>query len=88
MANHPPFVLRVEQRQPTAHGRRVVTLPHAQNAEVVFAKTFASEIMLSVIWYRNTFYVTISPAAQTEQALVDTLFPNIYGKQRSLQVRP
>ena len=62
------------------------SLPALQNAEVVFAKSFTGELMITVIWYRSTFYVTLSPASSGEQALVDTMFPQIYGKRRGLQV--
>ena len=44
--------------------------------------------MLNVIWYAHTscFYVTLTPVGGSEQALVDTRFPAIYGKQRGVQL--
>lgn len=42
--------------------------------------------MLSAIWYGPSacFYVTLTPSSGEEQALVDTLFPQIYGKRRGV----
>lgn len=53
-----------------------------QGSDVVFAKTFRGEVMLTVIWYAATgcFYVTLTPAGGEEQALVDTLFPAVRGE--------
>jgi len=50
--------------------------------------------MMTVIWYGvgaggsggGSFFVTLSPAGGEEQALVDTLFPQIYGKRRGVSV--
>jgi hypothetical protein len=41
---------------------------------------------MTVIFYDTTFYCTLTDASE-EQALVDTLFPNIYGRQHGMQVR-
>ena len=40
---------------------------------------------MTVIFYDTTFYCTLTDASE-EQALVDTLFPNIYGRQHGMQV--
>lgn len=39
---------------------------------------------MTIIWYGPACraYVSLSPAGGEEQALVDTLFPSIYGKRR------
>ena len=41
-----------------------------------------------MIWYAHTgsFYVTLTPVGGAEQALVDTRFPTIYGKQRGVML--
>ncbi len=57
-----------------------------QGAELFFCKTFRSDVLLTVIFYDSSFYATLTDASE-EQALVDTLFPNIYGKLRGMQVR-
>ena len=56
-----------------------------QGADLFFAKTFHSDVLLTVIFYDGVFYATLTDAS-AEQALVDTLFPNIYGRQRGMQV--
>jgi hypothetical protein len=50
-----------------------------QGADLFFCKTFQADVMLTLILYDGVFYATLSDAS-TEQALVDTLFPNIYGR--------
>ena len=65
------------------------SLPRAclpQNSEVIFAKSYRGELMLTLIWYapHGCFYVTLSPSSGEEQTLVDTLFPQIYGKRRGI----
>jgi hypothetical protein len=62
--------------------------PPLQGADAVFAKTYRGDVLLTVIWFLGTgsFYVTLSPAGGEEQALVDTLFPAIYGKRRGVQL--
>ena len=57
-----------------------------QGADLFFCKTFQSDVMMTVIFYDGLYYATLSDAS-TEQALVDTLFPNIYGRQRGMNVR-
>eukprot|EP01138_Halocafeteria_seosinensis_P010883 gb/GECG01011116.1/.p1 GENE.gb/GECG01011116.1/~~gb/GECG01011116.1/.p1 ORF type:complete len:645 (+),score=93.83 gb/GECG01011116.1/:1-1935(+) len=58
-----------------------------QNAQVVFAKTFREEVLLTAIFHQGTFYVALHNAADTEQGLVDTIFPQIYGKRQGIQLR-
>jgi hypothetical protein len=55
-----------------------------QGSDVVFAKSYRGEVLLTIIWYGPTgrYYVSLTPAGGEEQALVDTLFPSIYGKRR------
>jgi hypothetical protein len=57
-----------------------------QSSEVIFAKSYRGELMLTLIWYapHGCFYVTLSPSSGEEQSLVDTLFPQIYGKRRGI----
>jgi hypothetical protein len=55
-------------------------------AEVVFAKTFTSDIMCTIIYFGGRFMVSLSEKSDSEQALVDTLFPQIYGKRRGVTV--
>lgn len=55
-------------------------------AQVVFAKTFREEVLLTAIYHQGTFYVALHSAADSEQGLVDTIFPQIYGKRQGIQV--
>lgn len=59
-----------------------------QSSDVIFAKTFKGDVMLTIIWYgrESSFFVTLTPAGNEEQALVDTLFPHIYGKRRGVSL--
>ena len=56
-----------------------------QGGDLFFCKTFRSDVLMTVIFYDTTFYCTLTDASE-EQALVDTLFPNIYGRQNGMQV--
>lgn len=51
---------------------------------MVFAKSYRGEVLLTIIWYgpSGRYYCSLTPAGGEEQALVDTLFPSIYGKRR------
>lgn len=64
-------------------------LPHTQGSDVVFAKSYRGGVLLTIIWYgpAGSYYVSLSPATGEEQALVDTLFPSIYGKRRGLALQ-
>lgn len=55
-----------------------------QGSDVVFAKSYRGDVLLTIIWYgpAGRYYVSLTPAGGEEQALVDTLFPSIYGKRR------
>ncbi len=59
----------------------------AQSAVVVFAKTFVADVMVTCIYYRGRCFLTLTEAASEEQQLVDTLFPQIFGRRRGLQLR-
>lgn len=50
-----------------------------QSAEVVFAKSYRNEVLISTIWYSKTncFYVYLTSSSGEEQALVDTMFPYV-----------
>jgi hypothetical protein len=56
-----------------------------QGADLFFCKTFRADVLMTVIFFDTTFYCTLTDASE-EQALVDTLFPNIYGRQNGMQV--
>jgi hypothetical protein len=58
-----------------------------QGAVVVFAKTFIADVMVTCIYFRGRCYLTLTEAAGEEQQLVDTLFPQIFGRRRGLQLR-
>jgi hypothetical protein len=53
--------------------------PPQQSSEVIFAKSYRGEVMITLIWYapHNAFYVTLTPSSGEEQTLVDTLFPQV-----------
>lgn len=55
-------------------------------ADVIFCKTFRQDVILTVIYHDTTFFATLADASE-EQALVDTVFPNIYGRQRGMHLR-
>jgi hypothetical protein len=57
-----------------------------QGSDVVFAKSYREDVLLTIIWYgpSASYYVSLSAAGGEEQSLVDTLFPSIYGKRRGL----
>lgn len=60
-------------------------------AEVIFAKSYRGELMLSLIWYapHACFYATLSPASSDEQTLVDTAFPQVRARRaRDAHARP
>jgi len=76
--------------QHAAHTPCAQTCYHSQGADVVFAKTYRGDVLLTVIWYgpSNSYYVSLSPASGEEQALVDTLFPSIYGALPRMRSMP
>jgi hypothetical protein len=57
-----------------------------QGADLVFGKCYRGEVLVTVIYYGygggGKYYVCLTPAGNEEQALVDTLFPSIYGQHR------
>lgn len=53
---------------------------------MIFAKTFRNDVLLNMVYYRGTWYVTLA-AADAEQTLVDSKFPPIFGKGKSVSLR-
>lgn len=57
-------------------------------ADLVFAKKYMGEVLLTLIWYAGSgcYSAALSGASGEEQALVDTLFPSIYGRARGVTI--
>jgi hypothetical protein len=81
----PAFPSRIEAALSSNHGISLVPCPSPppipQGSDVVFAKSYRGDVLLTVIWYGPgaACYISLAPAGGEEQALVDTLFPSIYG---------
>lgn len=60
--------------------------PHYDNLELIASKTYFKEVVLITLYFRGSFYVTLSPCLD-DQPLLDMSFPDVSSKCRGFQLK-
>ena len=57
-----------------------------RGAAAIFVKSYTADVLVTSLYLDGRWLAALSPAGGEEQALVDTLFPSVFGRARGLSI--